>query len=262
MPGEILRISRHSDDEINISFFLLSETTMTHLTRTTELQIQHPDFATVFGTIVELYHLIETLLVEESYPVIWARNDTAGWDAKWEMIFDGWPQDLDQIERHLEEYFNESKYETASALRGNYEVLCEDEVSFRTDDIDKAQYWESRWSDAYPGASFMIREVDTGNYIIDGASFQCIHCLDTGASAPDERCICTIPEVDPYDGSSFEDLADDNSFNPCHPEGDEPSSEERHDWNSRYRDEPQIVEPTPEEYAVWDAHLAAGGFTK
>jgi len=70
-----------------------------------------------------------------------------------------------------------------------------------------------------------------------GASFECDLCCDTGASAPDERCICTYPDNEP----SFEDVVDCNSFNPSHPEGDEPS---------------------PEEVAVWNAHLAAGGFTK
>ena len=62
------------------------------LTRTTELQLQHPDFPTVFGTVVELGHLIAHLSRIDSNPVIWARTDTG-----WTMVFDSWPEDIEDI---------------------------------------------------------------------------------------------------------------------------------------------------------------------
>ena len=140
---------------------------MTHLTDTTELWIQHEDFS-VFGTIVEVYHLIDTLCWPNSgsTPVIWARTDTG-----WTMVFDGsedWP--------------------TTALFR-----LVIEEIQIR-EDAARDAYFEA-----------------TG--------------ADEGLQ-PDEI--------------SFEDVVDCNSFNPSHPEGDEPS---------------------PEEFDAWDAHLAAGGFS-
>tara|TARA_R100000700_G_scaffold34329_1_gene42374 strand:- start:317 stop:985 length:669 start_codon:yes stop_codon:yes gene_type:complete len=217
-----------------------------HVLRTAELQLQHPDFATVFGTLNELYHLIETLLVAESYPVIWVRTENG-----WNMIFDGWPQDLKGIHRYMEEHCLACGYDPDYPnfpIKGNYDVVCRgiynDSTCFHTDDIEKARYWESKLSEANPDADFWISTVDTGfpDRIVEeaaaayGDSFECDICCDTGASAPDERCICTYPDNEP----SFEDVVDCNSFNPSHPEGDEPS---------------------PEEFDAWDAHLAAGGFS-
>lgn len=46
------------------------------VTRTTELQLMHPDFPTVFGSISDLFHLINSLPRNER--CLWARTDT-GW---------------------------------------------------------------------------------------------------------------------------------------------------------------------------------------
>ena len=174
------------------------------LTHTTELWIQHEDFS-VFGTIVEVYHLIDTLCWPNSgsTPVIWARTDTG-----WTMVFDGSTKD----------------WPTTALFR-----LVIEEIQHR-EDAARDAYFEATGADE--GLQPDDSPTSADEYYAEGGAFD----QDPNPSAEEleARDEHLAEDTEP----SFEDVVDDNSFNPSHPEGDEPS---------------------PEEVAVWHAHIDNGG---